>query len=106
MNSLKKMQIWLIWRQTDEEVKIPCHPDSGRYGLRWTDHNNLVTYREAYEASLRHNAGIGLVLPPHHYCIDLDSVVTDGEIDPRALELIGHCDSWTEISPSGRGIHI
>jgi hypothetical protein len=54
-------------------------------------------------------AGVGVVLikAAGIACIDLDRVVTaSGAIDPAAARLVAHCDSWTEISPSGTGLHI
>ncbi|MBR2207764.1 MAG: hypothetical protein IJ859_03050 [Synergistaceae bacterium] len=39
--------------------------------------------------------------------IDLDHVIrADGSVEPFALEIIEQIDSYTEISPSGTGIHI
>jgi hypothetical protein len=40
-------------------------------------------------------------------CIDLDRVIApDGQLDARAETILERCDSWTEISPSGTGLHI
>ncbi len=39
--------------------------------------------------------------------IDLDNVIReDGTLEPFALEIINLMNSYTEISPSGTGIHI
>lgn len=51
--------------------------------------------------------GIGLPIVPNDFCgLDLDNCVHDREIDPWALQIIMECDSYTEFSPSGTGIHI
>ncbi len=53
-------------------------------------------------------AGIGVVLTQAAgvTCMDLDRVIDpDGRLDPRAETIIDRCDSWTEISPSGTGLH-
>ena len=51
--------------------------------------------------------GVGIVVGGSLYCIDLDSVIDDrGTIDPTAREIIELMDSYTEVSVSGRGIHI
>jgi hypothetical protein len=40
-------------------------------------------------------------------CIDLDRVLApDGRLDPRAETIVERCDSWTERSPSGTGLHV
>ncbi len=53
-------------------------------------------------------AGLGLVLlrPAEIVCIDLDRVLRDGVLDPRAQRIVTAGNSWTEISPSGTGLHI
>lgn len=53
--------------------------------------------------------GVGLVLGSvSGLCgIDLDDVIdSEGNIDPVASEIIEMMDSYTELSPSGTGIHI
>lgn len=53
--------------------------------------------------------GVGFVFTENDpYCgIDLDKVIDeDGQIDPEAQDIINRLDSYTEISQSGRGIHI
>lgn len=37
---------------------------------------------------------------------DLDQVLDGGTLDPRAARIVCRCAAWTEISPSGRGLHI
>jgi putative DNA primase/helicase len=40
-------------------------------------------------------------------CVDLDRVLApDGTLDTRAETIVERCHSWTEISPSGRGLHV
>lgn len=38
--------------------------------------------------------------------IDLDDAITNGCISPLALEIFSRCDSYTEMSKSGTGLHI
>lgn len=38
--------------------------------------------------------------------IDLDGCVRDGEIEPWAQEIVDAIGSYTEVSPSGTGVHI
>ena len=38
--------------------------------------------------------------------IDLDAGFDDGFLSPLAADIISHCESYTEKSISGRGVHI
>jgi hypothetical protein len=54
-------------------------------------------------------AGAGVVLTRDGgvTCIDVDHVISaDGQLDVLAATIVERCDSWTEISPSGTGLHI
>ena len=53
-------------------------------------------------------AGIGVVLTTDArvVCIDVDRVLDGSTLDPRAARLVAKCASWTEVSPSGAGLHI
>jgi hypothetical protein len=54
-------------------------------------------------------AGIGVVLrqDTRVTCLDLDRVIdADGRLDTRAETIVERCDSWTEHSPSGSGLHV
>jgi hypothetical protein len=74
------------------------------------DPSSWATFDDAREASaaLADVAGIGVVLTAaaRISCIDLDRVLVGGELDVRAETIVERCDSWTEISPSGTGLHI
>ena len=37
---------------------------------------------------------------------DVDGCVHDGKLDEWAQEIVDELDSYTELSPSGTGIHI
>ena len=51
--------------------------------------------------------GLGFVLGDGIFGIDLDHVISeDGVMEPWAEEIIRMMDSYTELSPSGTGVHI
>ncbi len=51
--------------------------------------------------------GLGFVLGDGIFGIDLDHVINgEGEIEPWADEIISRMDTYTELSPSGTGVHI
>lgn len=52
--------------------------------------------------------GIGCVLTREARitCIDLDHVLDGDTLDPDAAKIVARCSSWTERSPSNRGLHV
>lgn len=38
--------------------------------------------------------------------IDIDKCIVDGKMDPKVEQFIKECDTYTEISPSGTGVHL
>lgn len=51
--------------------------------------------------------GIGFVFSPPYCGIDLDNVVDEGgNINADALDIVDSVNSYTEFSPSGKGLHI
>lgn len=108
VETLKSKKIWSIFKYKPDGTKMPCELDTGRWGLKWKNPDNLVTYGKAIMARQVHNAaGVGIVIPPGYFALDLDKVVSpDGVIDKRASELVAEIDSYTERSPSKTGLHI
>lgn len=51
--------------------------------------------------------GLGFVLNGDGVaCVDLDGVLSDGVLDPRAVEFLATLEPfYVEVSPSGRGLH-
>lgn len=70
-----------------------------------TDPETWSSYSEAKSSCV--GEGIGFVLNGDGIaCVDLDGVLSDGVLDPRAESLLASLDSfYVEISPSGRGVH-
>lgn len=78
---------------TSGDVASSTNPDT------WSD----------YASAKKSTAGVGLgfVLGDGIGGIDIDHCITDGTIDPRAIELMESTEHfYAEISPSGDGIHI
>jgi hypothetical protein len=111
--NVRDLRQWLVWRTEErggELTKVPYSPDTGRRAdsmapETWTSHDEAVNaYREhAYD-------GIGFVFTPEDdLCgVDLDKCLDPetGEIEDWASSIIEELDSYTEISPSGRGVHV
>lgn len=102
---------WVAWRleeRNGKPSKVPVNPRTGRYAMT----NNPTTWgtlEEAEQAIRKFGAdGVGFVFDNGYFGIDLDDVIDPqrGTIKAWAQEIIDTMGSYTEISPSGRGVHI
>lgn len=106
---LREQDRWLPTRMVKGK-KVPLSP-SGR-PCNPHDPSNRQSFEEAtrpYFQERRGVHGLAFALDGSGYAaIDLDGVVDDlGRVtDPHALALLGSFASYTELSPSGRGLHI
>ncbi len=106
---------WLNWKLekvNDKLTKIPYY--SKIHKASSVDQKTWITYGEAC-TSLDNGSngfsGVGIVLHDSKLvCIDIDHVVENGKIihdqAEDILRLLKSCNSFTEISQSGTGIHI
>jgi hypothetical protein len=118
---LRALPQWICWRAEDigaaKATKVPYDPKTGRLASvsdpnTWSDFQTAVASCEANKYS-----GIGFVFTLQDpYCfIDLDdpSNLKDGSPNPnyqadidRQISIHREMDSYSEISPSGKGLHI
>src|ERR671910_1378345 len=111
--NIRDLRQWLCWRIEERDgkpTKVPYSPLTGEKASS-TDPQTWASYSEAVEAYREHGyAGIGLVFSEDDpFCgVDLDGCLNPetGEIEGWAQEIIEELDSYTEISPSGTGVHI
>jgi hypothetical protein len=115
---------WVLWRPEprgeDKPDKVPYRISEPRRRASVTDSATWGLFEDAIEAYVSlvelpaipdrgPVAGVGCVLTAaaNITCIDLDRVIdADGRLDTRAETIVERADSWTEISPSGAGLHI
>ena len=74
-----------------------------------TNPETWTTFDRALAVLRKNNTyrGLGFVLGDGIFGIDLDHVISeDGTMEPWAAEIIRMMDSYTELSPSGTGVHI
>ena len=100
-------------RWVGHKGKKPMNPKTG--GLaRVSDPQTWGTYEEVQDGKKKYSFdGTGIVLgkqPGEELMlagIDMDHVIrTDGTLEPFAKEIVSEMNSYTEISPSGGGLHI
>jgi hypothetical protein len=111
--NIRDLRQWLCWRIEEREgkpTKVPYSPLTGEKAST-TNPETWAGYSEAVEAHREHgNGGIGFVFSEDDpFCgVDLDGCLNPeaGEIEGWAQEIIEELDSYTEISPSGKGVHV
>lgn len=100
---------WVCWRLEKREgkpTKVPVQPNGL---LAATDNpRTWSSYEEALDAASRNGWGIGYVFDGDLVGVDLDKCrdPATGKIDDWAAEIIGRLRSYTEVSPSGTGVHV
>lgn len=96
----------------EKETKKPIQPGVGGYASStdpdtWT---SLDTARDYHQQEGTDTDGIGFVFDPDGLIagVDLDDCrdPDTGEIAEWARDVVGRLDSFTEVSPSGTGLHV
>lgn len=117
---LAERKQWLVWGyrpgETEEKKyrKMPHYADGGRRaGGQGSeeDRRRLVTLAAAVNAVSRGDFdGVGFAFLPDDGLIgiDLDGMIDpeSGEVSERCEKIIAACATYTEYSPSGKGVHI
>lgn len=112
LDELKPLRQWvcyqLVWNENKGKYgKIPKDPITG-YGAKANDPQTWATYGDAVNAmQSRQFDGIGFEFAAGYMGIDLDNVINEaGELNQLAADIVKELDSYTEYSPSKRGLHI
>ena len=93
-------------------MKAPFNPDSllsGRpFPAKASISNTWSSYQNAAECVERGLAiGIGYEFDGSGiYGVGLDHVIDENGVTPQAREIVGNLSSYSEISPSGTGLHV
>jgi primase-polymerase (primpol)-like protein len=104
---------WVNWRYARQGERWTKHPYNSRSGKKASS-TDLLTWStfecvfEAYEAGSYDGVGFVLCSGDPFTGIDLDRCrnPATGEMAAWAEEIVRDFDSYTELSPSGMGIHI
>jgi putative DNA primase/helicase len=107
-SELRELNQWVLWRYEERDgkpTKVPYQPASPNRKASTTDPSTWGTFEDAIAAEAE---GVGFVFTPDDPFagVDLDDCVTDGVIHPDALALVRQLDSYTELNPSGTGLHV
>jgi putative DNA primase/helicase len=103
---------FVVWRYEtrpgeDKPTKVPYNPHTGNRASS----TNPATWGHLQDASKAVEkgfySGIGLIITKPFVGIDFDYCIDEsGNIDPAIKEAIDWFGSYTEISPSGKGLHV
>ena len=99
---------WVLWRAESRDGKITKVPYAAPGRKAAVDNpRSWTTYARA-QAALGDFDGLGFVFTETAYCgIDLDHCIDDaGTVEAWALAIVQRFSSYTERTPSGRGLHI
>ena len=108
---LKKLERWVNWQFVERDgksTKVPLDPNTWQ-PASCSDPQTWGTYADAVARfSCDTVDGIGFQLGSPYTGIDLDGCPRPktGDIEPWAQKIIASLNSYTEVSPSGAGIHI
>lgn len=110
-HELRVLKQWVLWKYEDvgaaKPTKVPYQP-SGKLA-NVTDPSTWATFEDCFNAySLGGYSGIGFVFSdadPYSF-IDLDDAEGDDAILQRHLKVYHEFNSYSEVSPSGKGLHI
>ncbi|RLM62603.1 hypothetical protein [Halorubrum sp. Atlit-26R] len=111
--TLRERDQWVCWREAERDgkpTKIPVTPGGGGFASS-TESDTWASFEIALEyTETAHADGVGFVFTDDDPIvgIDLDDCrdPETGDVDERALDIIGRLDSYTEVSPSGTGYHV
>ena len=106
-DEMKTRKNWVVWkygklREGGKKAKEPYTPEGKK--AKVNDPDTWSTWPQVCDVS--GYEGVGFVFSGDYIGIDLDSCVSEGKIEPWARKIIDHVSSYTEISPSGKGVHI
>lgn len=107
---LRNLPQWICWRYEDigakKPTKVPYDPKTGKHA----DVNNPTTWG-AFNETIKvvcNYSGVGFVFTDNdpYTFIDLDDTDGDQASLDRQIKIFREFDSYSEISPSGKGLHI
>src|SRR6266496_3969907 len=119
-SELRSLNQWCLWKFVELEgrakkTKIPFQPNGNKCSV--TNPENFSAFDECFNVlALGRYDGLGFIFTGTSYSgIDLDdpSLLADGSPNPnyqsdlnRQIKIAHEFDSYSEVSPSGKGLHI
>ncbi len=99
---LKEKAVFCLWKH-EANGKVPYQANGSK--AKSTDKKSFTDFNTACDNLDRYD-GIGIGIFDGFCAIDIDRCVEDGNISKIARDIITTMNSYTEYSPSGKGIRI
>src|SRR3989344_4110917 len=98
---------WINWKLEEKDGKLDKIPKmaNGRGNAKPNDPSTWSTLAEV-EAAQSRFTGIGIMLNDQLLGVDLDHSIENGEVSAQVATFIEKARTYTEVSPSGAGLHI
>ena len=117
LTELKALPQWVAFKlimneQKGKPDKVPYDPKTGGRAkandpATWATYDEAVAFADRRGYFNDRTGGIGFEFANGIAGVDLDGVILpDGTLKPYAREIVERMNSYTEISPSGKGLHI
>ena len=112
LEELSELSQWvayrLVWNESKgKHDKLPINPRDGT-SAKANDAGTWSVFSEALSAIRRFKLnGVGFEFAGGYCGLDLDNVILeDGSLKEYAKEIVEAVNSYTEVSPSGKGLHV
>ena len=108
---LRLLNFWCVWRYEDigakKPTKIPYSIKTGKPLDVTSDVSNFFSFEEVL-SNVDSYSGLGFIFHESHpySFIDLDDTEGNNVDYERQLNIFKEFDSYSELSPSGKGLHI
>jgi len=109
---LVKCEQWLCWRseqRNGKATKVPIEPETDAYASA-TDSETWRSFAAAREHAVLRGCGVGFVFTADDAVVgvDLDDCrePDTGMLDAPTRSIVDRLESYTEVSPSGTGVHV
>lgn len=111
--ALKKSPQWVCWeprKRGSKMTKVPIKPSNGTANARINSADSWGSFQAALSTAKKKKLGIGFVFTAEDpfVGVDLDKCrdLETGQLEKWAADIVDRFDSYTEVSPSGLGVHI
>ena len=104
LKELKEYPNWVVWNPQGENPKAPLNPYQPNIGAKANNKSTWGTFEQALSTGL----DLGFEFGESPFTgIDIDNCIdNEGNLNALAREVIEELDSYTELSPSMKGLHI
>ena len=107
---LQETAEWCVWKyeyRGDQKTKVPYNPRTGERAE--TNHpetfSSFILADEEYQTNGEYD-GVGIRVSNGFSAIDIDKCIVDGELSDVAKDICETLNSYTELSPSKKGLRI